>query len=108
MKYIPSVFVVVLASAFFSFLSSCSDGKKMTSTSVQNEIVATLRGKVKPQQVEAAFQKYKMKSIKAIDESTNTWLFTFDKSLIEPDQFLSSLQDSQFIRSAKFGVKSKK
>ena len=49
-----------------------------------------------------------MKSIKAIDKNTNTWLFSIDKALIEPDLFLNSLQDSQFIKSAKFGEKSKK
>jgi hypothetical protein len=107
MKFIPSTFIMVLVSALFFFSSSCSDGKKMTNATEKNEIVATLRGKVKPQQVVAAFQKYKMKSIKVIDKSTNTWLFTFDKKLIDPDQFLSSLQDSQFIKSAKFGRKSK-
>ncbi len=105
MKYLPSFFVIVLAFTFFS--SSCSDGKKMTSTIIKNEIVATLRGKVKPQQVVAAFQKYKMETVKAVDKNTNTWLFSFDKTLIDPDQFLSSLQDSQFIKSAKFGEKSK-
>lgn len=105
MKNLPSIFVIIL---FFSILSSCSDGKKITKTAIKNEIVATLRGKVKPQQVEAAFQKYKMKSIKVIDKSTNTWLFTFDKTLIDADQFLKSLQDSQFVKSAKFGVKSEK
>ncbi len=102
MKYILSFFVITL---LFFFLTSCSDGKKITNSATKNEIVATLRGKVKPQQVEAAFQKYKMQSIKAIDQSTNTWLFTFDENLIDPDKFLSSLQDSQFIKSAKFGVK---
>ena len=106
MKHILSVFVVVLV--LVAFLSSCSDGKKMTSTIVKNEIVATLRGKVKPQQVVAAFQKYKMESVKVIDKKTNTWMFTFDKTLIDPDQFLNSLQDSQFIKSAKFGETSKK
>ncbi len=105
MKYLPFVFVIVL---LFVFSISCSDGKEMMNSVSKNEIVATLRGKVKPQQVEAAFKKYKMKSIKAIDKSTNTWLFAFDKTLIDPDQFLSSLQDSQFIKSAKFGLKSKK
>ena len=105
MKYLSSIFVIVLASTLFFNLSSCSDGKKMTSTVVKNEIVATLRGKVKPQQVVAAFQKYKLERVKVMDRNTNTWLFTFDKTLIDPDQFLSSLQDSQFIKSAKFGEK---
>ena len=108
MKNLSFIFVIILTTAFFTFLSSCSDGKKMTNAVVKNEIIATLKGKVKPQQVEAAFQKYKMKSIKAIDKNTNTWLFSFDKALIEPDLFLNSLQDSQFIKSAKFGEKSKK
>ncbi|MFK7773572.1 MAG: hypothetical protein AB8F94_15590 [Saprospiraceae bacterium] len=100
MKYLPSVFVIVL---FFCCTSSCSEGKKMTNTVVKNEIVATLRGKVKPQQVVAAFQKYKMETVKSIDKNTNTWMFTFDKTLIDPDEFINSLQDSQFIKSAKFG-----
>lgn len=104
MKYILSIFVITML--FFNS-SSCSDGKKMTSTVMKNEIVATLRGKVKPQQVVAAFQKYKMEIVKVIDKNTNICLFTFDKKLIDPDQFLSSLQDSQFIKSAKFGEKSK-
>jgi hypothetical protein len=105
MKYILSIFVITML--FFNS-SSCSDGKKMTSTVMKNEIVATLRGKVKPQQVVAAFQKYEMEIVKVIDKNTNTWLFTFDKTLIDPDQFLNSLQDSQFIKSAKFGEKSRK
>jgi len=92
MKYVSTVFVSVL---FFLLVSSCSDGKKITNTFVKNEIVATLRGKVKPQQVVAAFQKYKMQTIKDVDKSTNRWLFTFDKTLIDPDKFLNSLQDSQ-------------
>ncbi|MFK8009556.1 MAG: hypothetical protein AB8H03_24555 [Saprospiraceae bacterium] len=103
MKYLLSIFVIILL--FFNF-SSCSDGKRMASTVVKNEIVAILRGKVKPQQVVAAFQKYKMETVKVIDKNTNTWMFTFDKKLIDPDQFLNSLQDSQFIKSAKFGEKS--
>lgn len=105
MKYILSIFVITML--FFNS-SSCSDGKKMTSTVMKNEIVATLRGKVKPQQVVAAFQKYKMETVKVIDKNTNICLFTFDKTLIDPDQFLNSLQDSQFIKSAKFGEKSRK
>jgi hypothetical protein len=105
MKYILSIFVITML--FFNS-SSCSDGKKMTSTVMKNEIVATLRGKVKPQQVVAAFQKYKMETVKVIDKNTNIWMFTFDKNLIDPDQFLNSLQDSQFIKSAKFGEKSRK
>lgn len=105
-KYIPSVFAVLLISVMFLFSSSCSDGKKMTNTTVKNEIVATLRGKVKPQQVVAAFQRYQMETVKSVDKNTNTWLFIFDEKLIDPDQFLKSLQDSQFIKSAKFGVKS--
>jgi hypothetical protein len=105
MKYILSIFVITML--FFNS-SSCSDGKKMTSTVMKNEIVAMLRGKVKPQQVVAAFQKYKMETVKVIDKNTNIWMFTFDKNLIDPDQFLNSLQDSQFIKSAKFGEKSRK
>lgn len=105
MKYILSIFVITML--FFNS-SSCSDGKKMTSTVMKNEIVAMLRGKVKPQQVVAAFQKYEMEIVKVIDKNTNICLFTFDKTLIDPDQFLSSLQDSQFIKSAKFGEKSRK
>lgn len=99
---------MILTSIVFTFFSSCSDRKKITNPFVKDEIVATLRGKVKPQQVEAAFQKYEMKAIKAIDESTNAWLFTFDKTLIDPDLFLNSLQDSQFVKFAKFGLKSTK
>lgn len=102
MKNVLPIFVIVM---LFLSSSSCSDGKKMTNTIIKNEIVATLRGKVKPQQVVAAFQKYKMKTVKAVDKNTNTWLFSFDENLIDSDEFLNSLQDSQFIRSAKFREK---
>lgn len=108
MKNLIYLFSIILISFIVTINASCSDGKNITSTPQKNSIIATLRGKVKPQQVESAFKRYEMKMIKSIDSGSNTWLFSFDENSINPDEFLKSLQDSQFIKSAKFGVKTSK
>ena len=104
MKKMSLVLMIGLILSLFLNLLSCCSGKKITTaTIIKSEIVATLRVKVKPQQVVSAFQKYKIETLKVINKDTNIWIFTFDKSLVDPDYFLDYLKDSQFIISAKFG-----
>lgn len=105
MKNTIYLFSLAIILGNFILTNSCSEGKNMTSSAQKNIIVATLRGKVKPQQVESAFQRYQMTLLQSIDRDTNTWSFSFDENSINPDEFLKSLQDSQFIKSAKFGTK---
>lgn len=103
MRVLLVVFVSVL---FLSVAFNCGSSKKVkVEELVDNEIVAQLKGKVKPEQVIGAYQKYKIKTIKMVEKSTNSWLFSFDNNLITPEEMLFIMQNSQFVSSARFNQK---
>ena len=110
MKQHSVLFVIVLASSLLFSLSSCNGGKKTTESRAEKgliitEIVAKLKGKVKPQTVVVAYQRYQLETIKVISKETNTWLFTFDNSLIEAKEMLFIMENSQFVSTAKYNRK---
>ena len=100
MRIVIFLFVNVLLGAL---ISSCGNSKKITEQAVvQNEIIAQLKGRVKPQQVVGAYQRYKIKTVERVEEATNTWLFSFDAQLIQPAEMLHIMKNSQFVATAKF------
>ena len=72
---------------------------------IKSEIVAQLKGKVKPKQVVLAYPMFKIEMEKEINASTNTWLFSYDTSLITADEMLHLMKNSQFVSTAEFRKK---
>jgi len=65
-----------------------------------DSLLVVLRGKVRPEQIEGAFQAYGLKRHRHVDKESNTWVFTYDLDSIDQDEFIRLLTDGQFSRSA--------
>lgn len=78
------------------------DESQLTPSLHRDRLLLDLRGMVRPDQVEGAYQRYNLQHVRLIDKSTNTWVFIFDTLLISPDKMIPLLDDSQFISHAEF------
>ena len=93
------LFFLALSIILLACNSKISD---TSSKGEKNEIVVQLKGKVKPSAVVGAYQMYRVEMLKLLDKSTNTWLFTYDTTLISPEDMLNMMNNSQFATSARW------
>ncbi len=99
----------LLCFALLLSFMACQQSRKATSrpdTSsdgiIKNEIIVQLKGRVKPQQLTGAYQRYDLKLLRAVSEATNLWLFTYNTDKIAPEEMLNILRNSQFATNAEF------
>jgi len=74
---------------------------KISNDTSKNKVEIQLRGKVKPEQLVGAFQKYEFKALESINKENNTWLFSFNNDKISAEEVVRMMKDSQFANSAK-------
>ncbi|MEO0473143.1 MAG: hypothetical protein AAF206_26250 [Bacteroidota bacterium] len=72
---------------------------------IKNQFIVKLKGRVDPKNVAAAYQRYGLTLKKAISQSMNMWVFTYDQSSLPPEEMLQTLQNSQFVETAEFDKK---
>jgi len=121
MRRFYRVCTIILATSWGLTLSSCWKGasEKFPEESVQEEKQAgddtpdhqeefwvRLKGKVNPNMVEGAYQKYGLKVLErvtdSLETSSNTWIMTYDQTSLAAEDMLKILKYSQFVSEAAF------
>lgn len=73
-----------------------------TETIDKSQIMALLRERKSPAELEAAFLTYKLKAKGQTSRTENRWIFTYDGSAIGPDELLEKLRAFPAVMEASF------
>jgi len=98
-RVLPILFLFTLL--FFS----CNSTKKTTKGSndvIKDRIMALLKPNIQGKALEKEFMNYKFQNQGQTSRSENRWIYTFDTSLIQPDEMLKKVKASDKVLEAQF------